>query len=115
MSKNLDEQQKEITEIRTDIGERMEGVYNNFNRVDSQVKKNQGRIEEIHQREVKLQEVVDSWQDRTCHSTHVINNESRELINFRNHRRNPMGFLERLEEMVEKNRDPMDNGARNDR
>ena len=43
----------------------MEGVYNNLNIVDSKVWKNEKKIEEIHQREVRLQEVVDSLQDRT--------------------------------------------------
>ena len=43
-----EENQKDITVICTDIGERMEGVYNNINQIDSKVDKNKQKIDEIH-------------------------------------------------------------------
>ena len=75
----------------------MERVYNNLNNVESQVSTNKEKIEEIRRREIQLQEEVDSWRDRTCQNTYITNNDNRELINFRNYKRNPMEFLKRVE------------------
>ena len=51
-----EENQKEITVIRTDLGERMEGVYSNLNKIDSKADKHKQRIDEINRREEILQE-----------------------------------------------------------
>ena len=90
-----EENKEGIAQVQTDIGERMERVYNNLNNVESQVSTNKEKIEEIRRREIQLQEEVDSWRDRTCQNTHITNNDNRELINFRNYKRNPMEFLKR--------------------
>ena len=56
-----EENQKEVAAVRTDLGERMEGVYSNLNKIDSKVDKNQQRIDEMHRIEESLREEVDAW------------------------------------------------------
>ena len=72
-----EENKEEIARVRTDIGERMEGVYNNMNNIDSQASKNKEKIEELRRRELQLQEEVDSWRDRPRHSIHTTNSDNR--------------------------------------
>ena len=100
-----EENQKEIAVIRIDLGERMEGVYSNLNKIDSKVDKNNQRIDEMHRREEKLQEEVDAWCDRPYNTNHIISTDSRDTINFRNYKRNPIEFLKRVEELIVKNRE----------
>ena len=83
----------------------MEGVYSNLNKINSKDDKNKQRIDEMHRREEMLQEEVDAWRDRPCNSNHIINNDNRETINFRNYKRNPIEFLKRVEELIAKNRE----------
>ena len=45
-----------------------------------------------------MQEELDALREKPCHSTHIITNENREVINFRSYRRNPIELLKRVEE-----------------
>ena len=67
-----EENQKETAVIRTDLGDRMVGVYSNLNKIDSKVDKNQQRIEEMHRIEESLREEVDAWRDRPCNNLSLI-------------------------------------------
>ena len=100
--KRLEEKHKEI---QTDVSERVERVYSNLNQVDGQTKENKEKIQGLNQRERQMQEELDALRDKPCNNTHIITSENRELINFRSYRRNPMEFLKRVEETIEKNRD----------
>ena len=60
-----DRNKEGITQIQTDMGERLERVYGNLNSMEGQINTNKNKIEEISRRELQLQEEVDSWRDRT--------------------------------------------------
>ena len=83
--KKLEEKHKEI---QGDVSERVERVYTNLN-----------------QQERQMQEELDALRDKPCNNAHIITSENRELINVRSYRRNPIEFLERVKEMIEKNRE----------
>ena len=77
-----EENKEGITQVQTDMGERLERVYGNLNNVEGQINTNKNKIEEISRRELQLQEEVDSWRDRTCQHNHITNHDNRESINF---------------------------------
>ena len=52
-----------------------------------------------------MQEELDALREKPCSSTHIFTNENREVINFKSYRRNPIEFLKRVEELIERNRD----------
>ena len=96
---------KKNKEIQTDVSERVERVYTNLNKVDGQIQENREKIQGISQRERQMQEELDALREKPCNNTHIITSENWELINFRSYRRNPMEFLKRVEELIEKNRE----------
>ena len=52
-----------------------------------------------------MQEELDALREKPCNNTHIITSKNREVINFRSYRRNPIEFLKRVEELIEKNRE----------
>ena len=63
-----------------------------------QVSGNKEKIENIHHIQLNMQEEMDRINIRpTCSTQHTML-ENRESVNFREYRRNPIGFLERIDE-----------------
>ena len=60
---------------------------------------------ELDQREKNLQERLEALRDTPILNTHTCHGENREVINFQDYRRNPMEFLERMEEVIGRNRE----------
>ena len=102
---NQDEIMKEVGEVRKDVSKRIQRTYDIANRLDEQIRTNKNNIQEIDQREKNLQERLEALRDTPILSTHTCHSENREVINFQNYRRNPMEFLERMEEFIERNRE----------
>ena len=96
---------KRHKEIQTDISEQVERVYTTINKVDVQTQENKEKIQGISQRERQMQEELDALREKPCNNTHIITSKNREVINFRSYRRNPIEFLKRVEELIEKNRE----------
>ena len=92
-------------EVRKDVSERIQRTYDIANRLDEQIRTNKNNIQEIDQREKNLQERLEALRDTPILSTHTCHSENREVINFQNYRRNPMEFLERMEEFIERYRE----------
>ena len=72
-----EENKEGIIQVQTDMGERLERVYDNLDNMESQISTNKSKIEEI-----QIQEEVDSWRDRLCQHNHITNHDNRETINF---------------------------------
>ena len=87
--------------IMQEVGE----IQHNANRLDEQIKINKNSIMEIDQREKNLQERLEALRNTPILNTHTCHSENREVINFQNYRRNPMEFLERMEEFIGRNRE----------
>ena len=80
-------------------------VYTTINKIDEKTQENKEKIREISQKEKQMQEELDALREKPCSSTHIFTNENREIINFKSYRRNPIEFLKRMEELIEKNKD----------
>ena len=65
----------------------------------------EGKIEESRVRELCLQEEINALKDRPLMSSHVSCSENREIVNFKNYKRNPIEFLERVEESLARTRE----------
>ena len=61
----------------------------------------------LHTKEmcIRDRERLEALRDTPILNTHTCHSENREVINFQNYRRNPMEFLERMEEFIERNRE----------
>ena len=70
------------------MGERLEGMRTSLNRVQDQTTAHRDEI--------------NSLKNRQCTGAHTTCEENREIIDFQNYRRNPMLFLERVEEKIAK-------------
>ena len=71
------------------MGERLESIGTSLNRVQDQTTAHRDKI--------------NSLKNRQCTGAHTTCEENREVIDFQNYRRNPMLFLERVEEKIAKN------------
>ena len=68
-----------------------------MNDVKGQVNNNKEKIEEIHQRElVNIREELEMIRSRPFSISNIQTNDNREGINFKNYKKNPMEFLERI-------------------
>ena len=94
-----------VSYTHLDVNDRVEKVHTAINKVDGQTKENKEKIQGISQRERQMQEELDTLREKPCHNTHIITSENRDVINFRSYRWNPMEFLKRVEELIEKNRE----------
>ena len=65
----------------------------------------EGKIAEFRARELRLQEEINALKDRPIMTSHVLCSENRETINFKNYKRNPIEFIERVEENLARTRE----------
>ena len=68
-------------------------------------RENREKIQGISIREKQKQDELDALREKPYNNTQFITSENREIINFRSYRRNPIEFLKRVEELIEKNRE----------
>ena len=95
------ETQEEIVQIQAKCGERCEKLDASVNEVRGQAIYNKQRIEVVQKREnPKIQEELERMQDRQAHILGIHNIDNREGINFKVYQKNPMEFLERVEEKI---------------
>ena len=100
------ETQEDIERVQARIGERIEDINANMNNVKGQVINNKEKIEEIHQRElVNIREELEMIRSRPFSISNVQPTDNREVINFKNYKKNPMEFLERIEENIARHRE----------
>ena len=71
-----------------------------------QVNNNKEKIEEIQKRElINIREELEVLRNRPMSYTHIPLGENRKIINFKEYRKNPLEFLERLEELISRTKD----------
>ena len=94
----LDGIKSNINSTFTDFNETIENVKNQFH--------NQGeKLENLQQLQTNLQGEVDRMGSRsTCNTQHTIQ-DSRESVNFRDYRRNPLEFLGRVDEILNRSKE----------
>ena len=81
--------------VWTDFGEKCREIDTAVNEVRGQGQQNKNRIEEIQQREIaKIREELEVINNRPPVMTQYQHMDNREVINFKQYRRNPMEFLE---------------------
>ena len=101
--------QQKTTEKFEQVQTRVEERYNQLDASVSKVKgtttAHEGNIEESRVRELRLQEEINALKDRPLMSSHVSCSDNREIVNFKNHKRNPIEFLERVEESLARTRE----------
>ena len=98
--KELEERHQEL---QIDVNNRVEKVYTVIDKIDGLTRENREKIQGISLREKQMQEELDALREKPYNSTQIITSENREMINFRSYRRNPIEFLKRVEELIEKN------------
>ena len=107
--KNRQEVVKELEErhqeLQLDVNNRVEKVYTVIDKIDGLTRENREKIQGISIREKQMQEELDALREKPYNHTQFITSENREMINFRSYRRNPIEFLKRVEELIEKNRE----------
>ena len=95
--------EENINQVRTDLGKRCQEIDTAVNEVRGQGQHKQEKIEKIQRREItKIREELDIISNRPTVISHLQHLDNRELINFKIYRRNPMEFLEQIEETIEK-------------
>ena len=93
-------------QIQEKCGERCEKLDASVNKVRGQAIYNKERIEELQKREIpKIQEELERMRERPVHISAVQNFDNREGINFKVYQKNPMEFLERVEENRKKSKE----------
>ena len=91
--------QDEIKRVRIDVGERCEEVSTSVDAVRNLTVANRERIEELRQQEiVQMREEIEVIRNRPIQGQYLLPNDNRDVINFKNYRRNPIEFLARIEE-----------------
>lgn len=105
-SLELQSMKEEAIENTKKIEEKVTTINTNVETINNQVQDNTGKIEEINKKElVNIREELERIKNRpvglTCHQAR----DNREIINFRNYQRNPMEFLERVEENLVKTKE----------
>ena len=77
-----------------------------MNSVQGQATQNKEEIEEMKQRELlNIREELEMIRNRPIHVQHLQNLDNRETITFKHYKRNPLEFLERVEEQLARNRE----------
>ena len=97
------ETQEKIEKVQEKVEEKIKHMEVNVNSVKNQVTNNTEKIEEIHKRElVNIREELEIVRNRPFNVPNFQLADNREIINFKNYRKNPMEFLERIEENIAK-------------
>ena len=79
---------------------------NNLGQVRHQINSNKEKIEEIQKIElINFREELEVLRNRPMSYTHIPLGENRETINFKEYRENRLEFLERLEELISRNKE----------
>ena len=77
-----------------------------MNDVREQVHTDKEKMAEVQRRELNnFREEINLFRSQPIQVTGVTNVENRELINFKNYRKNPMEFIERVEENIARTRE----------
>ena len=101
--------QKETNHKIEQIQTRVEEKYSKLDASVSEVKDTttaqEGKIAEFRVRELRLQEEINALKGRPLISSHISCSENREAINFKNYKRNPIEFIERVEENLARTRE----------
>lgn len=104
LEKETQEEMVQVQEARW--GERCENIDATVNGVRGQVIHNKEKIEEPQQRELlNIREELEMIRYRPVHVSGIQNLNNREGISFKQYKKNPMEFLERVEENIARNRE----------
>ena len=91
--------QDEIKRVRTDIGERCEETDASVNNIRNLTVNNKEKIEELRQREIlQIREELETIRNRPVQGQYLQTVDNRDNINFKNYKKTPIEFLERVEE-----------------
>ena len=95
------ETQEKLDEIQGNMSGRMTKISDEVDQVKSQVNSNKEKIESIQHIQLNIQEEVDRLNiTRPTCSTYHTTLENRDSVNFKDYRKNPIEFLERINEKL---------------
>ena len=95
------ETQEKLKKLNDKMEEQIEHIGNDLGQVRHQVTHNKERIEDIQKRElINIREELEMLRNRPISYTHIPLGEGKETINFKDYNRNPLEFLERIEELI---------------
>ena len=98
--------QEQFEILQNKVDEHYHQVEINVGQVQSQVTDNREKIEEIQQKEIiNLKEEIEILKHRPMSYVPTPIGENRDVINFRDYRQNPLEFLERLEEWLNRTKE----------
>ena len=91
--------QDEIKRVRTDVGEICEEIDASVNTIRTLTVTNKEKIEELCQREIlQIREELETIRNRPAQGHYLQPIDNRDIINFKNYKKNPIEFLEQVEE-----------------
>ena len=93
-----------MTRAQTNFGERCEDIIATVNDVRDQVHSDKEKMAEIQQRELNnFIEEINMFRNQPVQMSGIPNMDNRETINFRTYKKNPMEFIESVEESIARN------------
>ena len=100
------ETQEKVAKLQESISEQIEHLDNNIGQIRSQVNRNNERIDDIQGRElINIGEELEILHNQPmCYTQNTIP-DSRDTINFRDYKRNPIEFLERVNEWLNRTKE----------
>ena len=88
-----------MTQAQVHLGTRCEEITATVNNVREQVHTDKEKMAEVQRRELNnFREEINLFQSQPIQMTGIPNVDNRETINFKNYTKNPMEFIERVEE-----------------
>ena len=98
--------QEDLTQAQTNVGTRCEEITATVNDFRDQVHSDKEKMAEVQRREFNnFREEINLFRSQPIQMTGVPNMDNRETINFRTFKKNPMEFIERVEENIARNRE----------
>ena len=103
---SIKKKQEELMRAQTNFGARCEEITATVNDVRDQVHSDKEKMAEVQQREFNnFREEINLFRNQPIQMSGIPNMDNRETINFRTYKKNPMEFIERVEESIARNRE----------
>ena len=98
--------QEDLTQAQTNLGTKCEEITATVNDVRDQVHSDKEKMAEVQRREFNnFREEINLFRSQPIQMTGIPNMDNRETINFKTYKKNPMEFIERVEENIARNRE----------
>lgn len=100
------ENQEKLEQVKNHITNQVEQINHEVCTIKNQIMENKTQIEEIQRREINnIKEELEVLRDRTTRYATCSRESDRDVVKFKEYRRNPMEFLDRINEWKRRTRE----------